>query len=95
MENMQRMEREDQGDTNVHVRVTETVSRGGGKNCERRVPEAKAGERLRKAVFSRVSNADELSRRRKMEQGHWTWALVTVTTWVSAVGVEVEGGLQS
>lgn len=77
------------------MRVTETVSRGGGKDCERRVPEAKAGEWLRKAVLSPVSSADELSRRRKVEQGHWTWALVTVASWVSAAGVEVEGGLQS
>lgn len=89
------MDREGQGGTSVHVRVTETVSRGGGKNCERRVPEATTGERLRKAVLSLVSNADELSRRRKMEQGHWAWAPVTVASWVSAAGVEVEGGSQS
>lgn len=32
------------GATNVHERVRERGASGGGKNCDRSVPEAKAGE---------------------------------------------------
>lgn len=83
------------GGINVHERVRERGASGGGKNCERSIPEAKAGERLGKAVLSTVASVDETSKRRKTEQGRWTWALVTLASWVSAAGVAVEGGLQS